>query len=134
MVWNTCEGCETRRYRLRGHDADQTPFKEKEMGFLEKLLGRHGGGHHGNVGKHGSRSGHYSGGHDGYDRGYGPQSGAPITGRTGQSCSNCGTIGAQGARFCQQCGSSLMPLSCSQCGTALPNGAKFCVSCGKAAQ
>ncbi|MBL0644127.1 zinc ribbon domain-containing protein [Aeromonas veronii] len=36
-------------------------------------------------------------------------------------------------RFCQQCGTSLVPSACAQCGTTLQPGAKFCAQCGKAA-
>ncbi|MGN5480167.1 zinc ribbon domain-containing protein (plasmid) [Cupriavidus basilensis] len=43
----------------------------------------------------------------------------------GVHCPNCGTVSAQGARFCQQCGSSLAPAPCSRCGTLLPRDAKF---------
>ncbi|EEZ6870470.1 zinc-ribbon domain-containing protein, partial [Escherichia coli] len=37
------------------------------------------------------------------------------------------------ARFCQQCGTSLVPSACAQCGTTLQPGTKFCAQCGKAA-
>ncbi|MBK4126239.1 zinc ribbon domain-containing protein, partial [Enterobacter roggenkampii] len=36
-------------------------------------------------------------------------------------------------RFCQQCGTSLVPSACAQCGTTLQPGTKFCAQCGKAA-
>uniref|UniRef100_UPI000E3CC04E double zinc ribbon domain-containing protein n=1 Tax=Klebsiella variicola TaxID=244366 RepID=UPI000E3CC04E len=39
----------------------------------------------------------------------------------------------QQCRFCQQCGTSLVPSACAQCGTTLQPGTKFCAQCGKAA-
>ncbi|WP_276511626.1 double zinc ribbon domain-containing protein [Cupriavidus oxalaticus] len=50
------------------------------------------------------------------------------------NCSGCGAANAAGARFCQQCGMSLTPISCGQCGASLPLGARFCAACGKAAK
>jgi class 3 adenylate cyclase len=46
-------------------------------------------------------------------------------------CSNCGTEGLQGKRFCAECGSAL-PIRCSKCGAATPPRAKFCPDCGTA--
>ncbi|WP_407681303.1 double zinc ribbon domain-containing protein [Pseudogulbenkiania subflava] len=42
-------------------------------------------------------------------------------------------MNAVGSRFCQQCGTPLIPAACHQCGTALQAGARFCGQCGKAA-
>ncbi len=44
-------------------------------------------------------------------------------------CSNCGTGNPDTARFCQSCGSSLVP-ACPVCGTERPEGGRFCPSCG----
>ncbi|EPK3140290.1 double zinc ribbon domain-containing protein, partial [Enterobacter cloacae] len=66
--------------------------------------------------------------------GYG--SGGPPAGGWGNgglACPNCKASNAPGARFCQQCGTSLVPSACAQCGTTLQPGAKFCAQCGKAA-
>ncbi|MBJ2331280.1 MULTISPECIES: double zinc ribbon domain-containing protein [Dickeya] len=46
------------------------------------------------------------------------------------SCPNCRSLNAATARFCQQCGSSLVPAACPQCGTSVQAGAKFCGQCG----
>ncbi|MBC41855.1 MAG: hypothetical protein CML19_06440 [Pusillimonas sp.] len=48
------------------------------------------------------------------------------------ACPTCRAPNAPGARFCQQCGGSLIATACTQCGTAVPHGAKFCAQCGKA--
>src|SRR5512134_349591 len=45
------------------------------------------------------------------------------------NCPNCGTANAAGARFCQECGTSL-DLGCRNCSAPLGAGAKFCSSCG----
>jgi class 3 adenylate cyclase len=44
-------------------------------------------------------------------------------------CPKCATQNPDGARFCFNCGNSLV-LACRSCGTELPAGAKFCFSCG----
>ena len=41
----------------------------------------------------------------------------------------CGTRNPDGARFCQSCGSSLVP-ACPVCGAERPEGGRFCPSCG----
>ncbi|MFL9896182.1 zinc ribbon domain-containing protein [Paraburkholderia dipogonis] len=40
---------------------------------------------------------------------------------------------SQGARFCSQCASPLVPATCGKCTSALSAGAKFCSQCGTAA-
>ncbi|WP_226858713.1 zinc ribbon domain-containing protein [Diaphorobacter aerolatus] len=52
----------------------------------------------------------------------------------GISCKNCGASVQQGARFCQQCGTSVVPTVCAQCQTPLQPGAKFCNQCGTASK
>src|ERR1700735_5354837 len=44
-------------------------------------------------------------------------------------CTNCGTEGKTGKKFCAECG---RPLSnrCSKCGSDNASGAKFCADCG----
>ena len=74
----------------------------------------------------------YGGGYnDGYyGGGYG--NGAPPSGGNGGiGCPSCKTLNAPGARFCQQCGMSLVPAVCKQCGALLQAGAKFCGQCGQ---
>jgi predicted ATPase/class 3 adenylate cyclase len=44
-------------------------------------------------------------------------------------CPNCATQNPDGARFCFNCGNSLI-LACNNCDTELPTGAKFCFNCG----
>lgn len=98
------------------------------MSFLERIFGgHHGGGHHG--------GGHHGGGHHGghHDSSHGYGNGVPPGGNNGGiGCPNCRVMNAPGARFCQQCGTSLTPAACAQCGTVLQAGAKFCGQCGHA--
>lgn len=92
------------------------------MGMLERLFGGHGGARHGGGGgHHGSQGGH------GYGRDAPPPSG-------GSACPACRAVNAAGARFCQQCGTSMLPAACRQCDTALVPGAKFCAQCGQSTQ
>jgi class 3 adenylate cyclase len=46
-------------------------------------------------------------------------------------CTNCGTEGLAGKKFCAECGSSF-GIRCSKCGSENPGAAKFCVDCGAA--
>ncbi|MFZ5557059.1 MAG: zinc ribbon domain-containing protein [Pseudomonadota bacterium] len=85
------------------------------MGFFKHMLGNLMGGHHG-----GSRHGGY-GGNPGY-----PQDSSPAI-----TCLKCGSANTAEARFCQQCGASLLPAKCAGCGAELAAGAKFCGQCGK---
>lgn len=48
----------------------------------------------------------------------------------GIGCPNCRVLNAPGARFCQQCGMSLVPVACTQCGASLQASTKF-GQCGK---
>lgn len=102
------------------------------MGFLERLLSGHGGGRHGKGMGQGHGGGHHGNGYGDAGYGYG-NSPAPPQNQGGLNCPTCGVVSAQGTRFCQQCGSSLVPVPCTQCGTSLARDAKFCGSCGKAA-
>ena len=101
------------------------------MGFLERLLSGHGGGHHGKGMRRGHGGGHHGNGYGDSGNGYGNPP-APPQSYARHPCPTCGVVGVNGARFCQQCGSSLVPTPCTQCGTALAQDAKFCGRCGKA--
>ncbi|WP_369831420.1 zinc ribbon domain-containing protein [Dickeya sp. Secpp 1600] len=94
----------------------QTVNTEVSMGIFDKLLGgHHGKGHHG----HHHNNEHHSS-HGSY----------PTVNHAGVSCPNCRSLHAPTARFCQQCGSSLVPAVCPQCSTSVQAGAKFCGQCG----
>jgi class 3 adenylate cyclase/tetratricopeptide (TPR) repeat protein len=45
------------------------------------------------------------------------------------TCTSCGTVNPDGARFCNNCGSSLAA-SCPSCGAPVVSGARFCNACG----
>jgi class 3 adenylate cyclase/tetratricopeptide (TPR) repeat protein len=45
------------------------------------------------------------------------------------TCPSCGRDNVDGARFCIDCGTSLVP-ACQACGAELPEGARFCPNCG----
>ena len=94
------------------------------MGILDRIFGGHGGGHGGSHG-HGSSHGH--GGPSSHDWGRNP---APSA--SGITCPQCKAINPNGARFCGQCGTSLVPASCTKCSSVIPIGAKFCAQCGNA--
>lgn len=95
------------------------------MGIFERLLG--GGHHRRQSGMH----------HDRYDNA--PQRNQDVSwGTRSQSAatpsSNCGACGMAnnaGARFCQQCGVSLVLLKCAGCNADMVAGMKFCGKCGK---
>ncbi|MFO1303016.1 MAG: zinc-ribbon domain-containing protein [Burkholderiales bacterium] len=93
------------------------------MGIFERLLG---GGHHGQGGHGGHGGGH--GRRDWPDQNYGnpPPS-------SGVACPSCRAANSPSARFCQQCGASMVSPTCQQCGAGLQAGSKFCSQCGKAA-
>ncbi|HHI9467496.1 TPA: zinc ribbon domain-containing protein [Legionella anisa] len=88
------------------------------MSFLKRMLGTYFGGHNSGYQKaqHGgtSHNGNYS---------TNPELG-------GLSCPRCNASLAPGARFCNQCGSSLENTPCT-CGATIAAGAKFCGQCGK---
>jgi membrane protease subunit (stomatin/prohibitin family) len=51
----------------------------------------------------------------------------------GVACPKCGSPVAAGAKFCPECGQSMVPQSgglCAACGAKLTPGAKFCPECG----
>ena len=50
----------------------------------------------------------------------------------GKACPKCGTMTVLGAKFCNECGTSLKPPACPKCGNAIQAGAKFCIECGTA--
>ncbi|PZP59587.1 MAG: adenylate cyclase [Azospira oryzae] len=95
------------------------------MGFFKHMLGNLMGGHHGSY-RGGHHGGHGYGGYPGYPQGGGPGGGNP--------CPQCGSANTAEARFCQQCGASLLPAKCAGCGAELAAGAKFCGQCGKPRQ
>src|SRR5689334_8479809 len=47
-------------------------------------------------------------------------------------CSKCQTDNPDGAKFCRNCGNSL--LACSNCGAPMSPGDRFCTSCGQPVQ
>ena len=49
----------------------------------------------------------------------------------GKACPSCGAACGDGARFCPECGTSLIDVFCSHCGAKLNAADKFCSSCGK---
>lgn len=83
------------------------------MSFFKQLLG--GNHNRGHGGSHGGRH---------YEKGEGQPTGTP--------CPNCRTINVGSARFCRQCGGSLVPASCGKCNAVMATGAKFCSGCGSA--
>ncbi|TXH87284.1 MAG: zinc-ribbon domain-containing protein [Rhodoferax sp.] len=93
------------------------------MGILDNLFGRHHSDHHR------SSHGHHEDSRHGYSSGHG----GPALGATGLDCSACRAQNQPNARFCQQCGKSLIPSACRQCGTTMQTGAKFCAQCGQPA-
>ena len=50
------------------------------------------------------------------------------------ACSTCSQVAPVGARFCSQCGKSLIANLCSKCHLPLAADAKFCSGCGTPAQ
>jgi hypothetical protein len=50
----------------------------------------------------------------------------------GTFCPCCSTQAQQGAKFCQNCGTTITVLSnCSGCGAKIATNASFCSECGK---
>lgn len=57
----------------------------------------------------------------------------PVNNEHGQGvaiCPNCAKENAVGTKFCQECGTSLVPKMCPECNVPLNQGAKFCNECG----
>jgi len=110
------------------------------MGFLEKIFGGHHGGGHGDRQRQGHGGSSRAHGHnDGNsntppssDSAWGRSSQPLPPAATLQACGACNATNEVGARFCQQCGTSLLPITCSGCNTQLTPGMKFCGQCGKA--
>lgn len=113
------------------------------MGFFEKLLG--GGHDRGHSNKHGNSHDSSHGGSHG-DQRYRQDAPRPIDNRWGTSgaasptvatttvaCHSCNMANDSSARFCQQCGKSLLLITtCRGCNSALKPDAKFCDQCGVA--
>lgn len=116
------------------------------MGLLDMLLG----GHHGvrRQGGHHDDDDHHRRRHD-YGHGWGHSGGFPERCNNGMPsgssegarpgdfsetaiCPSCQTLNGNGARFCQQCGTSMLPGKCTHCNATVPGGTKFCGQCGKA--
>jgi membrane protease subunit (stomatin/prohibitin family) len=78
------------------------------------------------------------GGGQSFGGGAGPSPASPPSGpaapAAGNGCASCHAPNAPGAKFCSNCGTSLVPKSvhCTQCGVEATPGAKFCASCGTA--
>ncbi|TKI20631.1 adenylate cyclase [Bacillus pumilus] len=114
------------------------------MGWLERMFGGHHGGrgsHDGGHGRsHGGGHGHNGGRSDAGGHGYGYRDDqtwgrTPVPAPSAQSgviCPQCKMANSQGARFCSQCASPLVPPACGKCNSALAAGAKFCSQCGAA--
>lgn len=45
-------------------------------------------------------------------------------------CTKCDSPNEIDARFCKECGQSLVAVKCSACGAKLPGGSAFCNNCG----
>ncbi|OQS30444.1 double zinc ribbon domain-containing protein [Chromobacterium violaceum] len=45
-------------------------------------------------------------------------------------CPGCRQANDAAARFCQHCGTGLLPRRCGQCGQEAAAAAKFCAACG----
>lgn len=62
-----------------------------------------------------------------------PKTPAATSGATAtKKCPQCGAAMPANAKFCSECGTSLLPATCPQCGHAVTPGAKFCIECGAA--
>ncbi len=56
----------------------------------------------------------------------------------GRTCPNCGTVNAEGCKFCCDCGTKLPEIQpteakkrfCTSCGAEVAEGMKFCSGCG----
>lgn len=96
--------------------------QEDVMGLFDKLFsGHHGGGR-----------GHHGGNYrdSDHNRGYGDGSNIQRPANL-IACPSCGGANQPGARFCQQCGTSMVATQCAKCSTVLAPNARFCGSCGQ---
>jgi hypothetical protein len=58
--------------------------------------------------------------------------GVDVTAAATVHCPKCGAEAKAGAKFCDECGSSLVQRTeCPKCGAKLAAGAKFCAECGQ---
>ena len=57
---------------------------------------------------------------------------APQPAAATKPCPKCNTQLPASAKFCNECGASLRPVTCPKCGTTPAPGAKFCIECGTA--
>jgi membrane protease subunit (stomatin/prohibitin family) len=55
---------------------------------------------------------------------------APVAQAQGKVCPKCSAQNVASAKFCNECGTSLMPAACPKCGHIPQAGAKFCIECG----
>jgi membrane protease subunit (stomatin/prohibitin family) len=55
---------------------------------------------------------------------------APAAQSQGKVCPKCNAQNVAAAKFCNECGASLMPIACPKCGHIPQAGAKFCIECG----
>jgi ribosomal protein L40E len=92
------------------------------MGFFERLLGGHyGKRHHRDSDFHDSDFRHGRRG-----------AGVPVQSVANSICPSCRAANVSGARFCHQCGTSMVTTACPQCSAPLVASAKFCGECGRA--
>jgi membrane protease subunit (stomatin/prohibitin family) len=61
-----------------------------------------------------------------------PQQPAPAAQPQGKICPKCNAQNVAAAKFCNECGTSLLPVACPKCGHVPQAGAKFCIECGTA--
>jgi membrane protease subunit (stomatin/prohibitin family) len=59
-----------------------------------------------------------------------PQQPAPVAQPQGKICPQCSAQNVAAAKFCNECGTSLLPVACPKCGHVPQAGAKFCIECG----
>ncbi|MDR5756313.1 zinc-ribbon domain-containing protein [Caballeronia sp. LZ035] len=103
------------------------------MNWFERAFGGHRGhsAQRGHGRSHEGGHGHHGGqGNEGWGRAPAPAAPRPPA---AVICPRCNAGHPEGARFCSQCATPLVPQSCAQCRQALVQGAKFCSQCGAAA-
>lgn len=106
-----------------GNDSSQVCSKHqglRPMGLFDRLFGNH------HRSKHHGRKVHSSGKYA--DR-------LPACNRDQAilKCPSCKVFNSDTARFCHQCGVSIVAPTCSQCRNTFQPGARFCAHCGQAA-